>query len=232
VNDAVHFLIGEQLHESDEAMKLGLRIVAHMYAKAKKLSRKYNLKLTLEESPAESASRRLAKTDLVYFRSEADSIYKGADEDVAYYTNSIHLAADAPVNLVERIKEQSKFHSMIESGAIVHAFVGEERPDPDSIRKLVTNVFHRTQCAQLTVSPEFTYCRDCNNRMRGLIEKCTSCGSERVFGETRVVGYFSKIENWNKSKRYGELVDRHKGRYVVSTAESASEEKEGESRHG
>ncbi|MFH0731667.1 MAG: hypothetical protein V2A72_01945 [Candidatus Omnitrophota bacterium] len=29
---------------------------------------------------------------------------------------------------------------------------------------------------------------------------------------TRVVGYYSKIENWNKSK-VGELADRQKGRY-------------------
>ncbi|MDR1534930.1 MAG: anaerobic ribonucleoside-triphosphate reductase [Planctomycetota bacterium] len=29
---------------------------------------------------------------------------------------------------------------------------------------------------------------------------------------TRVVGYFSRVENWNKSK-IGELKDRHKGNY-------------------
>ncbi len=36
-----------------------------------------------------------------------------------------------------------------------------------------------------------------------------------MVGETRVVGYFSKIQNWNKSKRYGELVARQRGRYGV-----------------
>ncbi len=32
---------------------------------------------------------------------------------------------------------------------------------------------------------------------------------------TRVVGYFSRIENWNKSK-VGELKDRHKGDYSIA----------------
>lgn len=32
---------------------------------------------------------------------------------------------------------------------------------------------------------------------------------------TRVVGYFSRVENWNKSK-VGELKDRHKGDYSVA----------------
>jgi hypothetical protein len=33
------------------------------------------------------------------------------------------------------------------------------------------------------------------------------------------VGYFSKIQNWNKSKRYGELLARHAGKYNIVEAE-------------
>jgi len=223
INDAVNFLMGKELHEDAAAMEMGLRITAHMFLKAKKLSKKYNMKLTLEESPAESAARRLAKTDLVYFRKEARRVVKGDDEDVAYYTNSIHLTAEADVSLIERIREQSKFHSLIESGAIVHAFVGEERPSPESIARLVREVFNRTQCAQLTISPEFTYCNHCGFNDRGLHETCRKCGSDEVVGETRVVGYFSKIQNWNKSKRYGELVARQRGRYAVETAAASAD---------
>nr|HPI73080.1 anaerobic ribonucleoside-triphosphate reductase [bacterium] len=219
INDAVQFLTGHALHESRAAQEMGLTIVAHMYLKAKKLSRKYKMKFSLEESPAESAARRLAKTDMIHYRDEAVTVVKGSlEDDSIYYTNSIHLAADAPVSLVERIREQAQYHCMIESGAIVHAFVGEEKPSPDSILYLVMETFKRTQCAQLTISPEFTYCYDCFHQERGLHERCTACGSTRVFGESRVVGYFSKIENWNRSKRFGELAARRAGRYRIETA--------------
>ena len=221
VNDAVKFLTGEELHESEEAMNAGLKIVAHMYLKAKKLAEKHRIKFSLEESPAESAARRLAKTDLIYFREEAQASIQGG-EDNAYYTNSVHLAPDAPVSLVERIRQQSKYHSLIESGAITHAFVGEERPAAESIARLMREVFFRTQSAQVTISPEFTYCNECNHNARGLKETCEKCGSEKVVGETRVVGYFSKVQNWNKSKRYGELVARQRGRYAVETADDGA----------
>ncbi len=221
VNDAVKFLTGEELHESDAAFELGLRIVTHMYLRTKKLTEKHGLKFTLEESPAESAARRLAKTDLIYFRDEASEVVKGDSEDVVYYTNSIHLAAEAPTSLVERIIKQSMFHCIIESGAITHAFVGEERPGAEAIADLMKEVLFRTQSAQVTISPEFTYCNDCSHQTRGLPESCPSCGSENVVGETRVVGYFSKVQNWNKSKRYGELLARHRGRYAVETAADA-----------
>lgn len=220
VNDAVQFILGQQLHESNAALDMALRIVSHMYLRAKKLSKKHNMKFTLEESPAESAARRLAKTDLVYFPEEARQTVRGDNEDVAYYTNSVHLAADAPVCLVERIEKQAMFHSIIESGAITHAFVGEERPSPEAIAQLMKETFYRTQSAQVTVSPEFTYCIDCGQQSRGLLEKCPACHSTKVLGETRVVGYFSKVQNWNKSKRYGELVARQRGNYAIETADA------------
>jgi anaerobic ribonucleoside-triphosphate reductase len=225
VNDTVKFLIGQELHDSDDAQQFGLRVVAHMYTRTKKLSKKYNLKFTLEESPAESAARRLAKTDLIYFHDEAKDIVKGDSEDVCYYTNSVHLTADAPVGLVGRIVEQAKYHSLIESGAITHAFVGEEQPAAASIEKLMTETFFRTQSAQVCISPEFTFCNNCHHQTRGLLEICPSCESADVVGETRVVGYFSKIQNWNKSKRYGELKARQKGRYAIETAESCAAQK-------
>ena len=222
INDAVKFLVGQELHDSKQAQRLGLKIVAHMYVKAKKLAKKHDLKFTLEESPAESAARRLAKSDLVYFSEEAGEIVKGP-KDAEYYTNSIHLAAEADVSLVDRIVEQSKYHSMIESGAITHCFIGEERPDADAIAHLMTEIFHRTQSAQVCVSPEFTYCETCNHQTRGLLETCPECGSTDVVGETRVVGYFSKIQNWNKSKRYGELLARQAGKYNIVSADDPGE---------
>ena len=218
LNDAVHYITGKELHEDDQAIQAGLKVIAAMLLKSRKLAEKHGLKVTLEETPAESAARRLAKSDLIYFNKQAARVVKGSiEEDTVFYTNSVHLSPDAPISLVERIRKQAQFHSMIESGAITHAFVGEEKPDPKTIYRLVRDTFYKTQSAQLTISPEFTFCRTCHEITPGLNEKCPACGSQDVFGESRVVGYFSKIENWNKSKREGELLDRRKGSYAVGS---------------
>lgn len=223
VNDAVHFMMGKEMHDGDEAMDLALKIVNHLFLRVKELSKKHNIKFSLEESPAESAARKLAKIDLATFKEESKDVIKGND-DAIYYTNSVHLAPEADISLVDRIRKQSKFHSLIESGAIVHAFVGEEKPSHESIAKLVKDTLLKTQCAQLTISPEFTYCYDCYNNMRGLKDKCDKCDGTNLVHETRIVGYFSKIENWNKSKRFGELVARHNGYYSVEKSISKKEQ--------
>ncbi len=44
---------------------------------------------------------------------------------------------------------------------------------------------------------------------------CPHCNSYDVYGISRVVGYYSRIENWNKSKQ-AELRDRQRGSYEVS----------------
>jgi anaerobic ribonucleoside-triphosphate reductase len=43
---------------------------------------------------------------------------------------------------------------------------------------------------------------------------CPHCGSTNVYGMSRVVGYFSKINNWNASKK-AEFKARQKGDYKV-----------------
>ena len=57
-------MTGRELHEGDDMIKQGLRVVSHMYTRVKGSGKKYKLKFSLEESPAESASRRLAKVDV------------------------------------------------------------------------------------------------------------------------------------------------------------------------
>jgi ribonucleoside-triphosphate reductase len=215
LNECIQHMAGQELHETDEALKKGLLVASFMYHRAKAFSRQYGLKVSLEESPAESATRRFAKVDYRDWP-QSHALLKGdLAGDEAYYTNSIHLRADAPVDLVTRITKQAKFHSLIESGAIIHAFVGEERPPAESILALVRRTFEKTQAAQITISPEFTICNDCHKWTPRLQDHCDYCQSHSVYGVTRIVGYFSRISNWNKSK-LGELKDRHRGNYSVA----------------
>jgi ribonucleoside-triphosphate reductase len=216
LNECMQYMTGKELHQDDEILRKGLHLVRRMQFQANELGDQNEMKVALEESPAESATRRLAKVDLRRFPEDARPMVKGdMEEDQMYYTNSIHLRADAPVDLLSRIQKQSKFHRAIESGAIIHAFVGEERPPAASIQNLVEKTFEKTQAAQLTISPEFTVCHECERKTPGLKANCGYCGSSDVHGLTRIVGYFSRVDNWNKSKK-GELKDRHAGNYSVS----------------
>jgi ribonucleoside-triphosphate reductase len=84
------------------------------------------------------------------------------------------------VDLVQRITKQAKFHNLIESGAIIHAFVGENRPSAKAIAKLVEMTYRKTNAAQITISPEFTICNRCKKMIPGMSTRCQSCGAENI----------------------------------------------------
>jgi ribonucleoside-triphosphate reductase len=217
----MQFMTGHELHENRAVLMEALKLVAHMNLRAKEYGRQHHLKFTLEESPAESAARRLAKIDYRDWPASREVMRGDPGLDEIYYTNSIHLRPDAPVDLMTRIETQALFHPLIESGAIIHAFVGEERPPAAGILALVRKTFENTRAAQLTISPEFTICNDCGKWTGRLQESCGYCQSTNVYGITRIVGYFSRISNWNKSK-LGELKDRRRGNYSVSRCMTAA----------
>ncbi|MBN2025913.1 MAG: anaerobic ribonucleoside-triphosphate reductase [Actinobacteria bacterium] len=208
LNEMVQYHTSRELHESPEALKFGLKVVANMNLLCKKLSQQYGINLVLEESPAESSGYRLAKLDMKYYPSQAMEVLKGSDErDEFYYTNSVHLNVEADIDYIERVQKQSLFHPLIEAGAICHVWLGEHEPDPESIKNFVIKTFRNTQSSQIAFSPEFTVCEDCRTTSRGLHEECPNCGSSNVYGITRIVGYFSKVTTWNKGK-VGELKGR------------------------
>ncbi|MDR3212053.1 MAG: anaerobic ribonucleoside-triphosphate reductase [Planctomycetota bacterium] len=199
LNECVAYLTGKELHQDNESMRLGMKIISYLYFCIKEESKRLGMKITIEESPAESAARRLAKIDLKHYPDAIDFMRGNIDQDEVYYTNSVHLRPDAGDSIVERIRKQSMFHGLIESGAIIHAFVGESRPSAGAIASLVEKTFRNTRAAQLTISPEFTICGSCHRVGPGISDTCPHCGAGNLPGAHRLssdsVG--GGMQEWN-----------------------------------
>ncbi len=200
LNECLAYLTGKELHEDNEAVQAGMKIISHLYFCIKEVSKKTGMKITIEESPAESAARRLAKIDLKRYPEAIDFMRGDIDNDEVYYTNSVHLRPDAGDSIVDRIRKQALFHSLIESGAIIHAFVGESRPSAGAIANLVEKTFHDTRAAQLTISPEFTICRHCHKVGAGISDVCPHCGSSNMPDIIRVAAEDAIADTgWNRN---------------------------------
>jgi ribonucleoside-triphosphate reductase len=212
LNELVHSHIGCELHESDEAFRLGLKVVAHLKLACERASKETGMRFVLEQTPAESAAYRMAKLDLEHFPEEASRVVKGSRElGEVYYTNSTFLNVSHPVSPIERVKKEGMFHDMIEAGALSHVWIADSRPSAEAVASFVKKTFTHTRNAQIAFSPEFTTCNNCLRVTRGLVDTCPHCSSRSVDGITRVTGYFSKVSGWNKGKQ-AELDDRFRSR--------------------
>jgi ribonucleoside-triphosphate reductase len=212
LNEMVQIHTGQQLHESPEALRFGLKVIAHMKILADRLGRRHGMHFVLEQTPAESTAYRFAKLDLEHYDGDLIPYVRGdVSRGEVYYTNSTYLNVGAPLNPAERVRLEGLFHPLIEAGALTHIWLGESRPDRESLANFVIKTFRKTQNDQIAFSPEFTTCIDCGRTQRGLWEGCGYCGSTRVEGITRITGYFTKTSSWNKGK-LGELRDRFRTR--------------------
>ncbi len=208
LNEMVQYHTGQQMHESKEATKFGLRVIAEMKKMTEEFGEKYGIKMPLEQTPAESTAYRFAKLDMKYYPLQAPTVVRGnKGTGELYYTNSTYLNVGASISPIERVKLEGMFHPLIDAGSLTHVWLGEHKPPAESIAAFVKKTFYNTQNAQIAFSPEFTSCLSCCKTSRGLKDNCPYCQSSNVEGITRVTGFFSKTNSWNKGKT-GELKDR------------------------
>ncbi|MCJ7803857.1 MAG: anaerobic ribonucleoside-triphosphate reductase, partial [Desulfobacterales bacterium] len=219
LNELVQIHTGQEMHQSKQAFKFGLKVIAHMKLLVDKFSQRYGMRFVLEQTPAESTAYRFAKLDLKFHSPKSGHIVKGdISKGEVYYTNSTYLNNSAVLNPIERVRQEGLFHPLIEAGSLTHIWLGEARPSKSSLANFVIKTFQLTQNDQIAFSPEFTTCNGCNRTSRGLRSSCAYCGSENVDGITRITGYFTKISSWNKGK-LGELRNRYRNQAFLEERE-------------
>lgn len=115
---------------------------------------------------------------------------------------------DRGTNIQLLIEEKLKAFDMAVEG---HEFleidgdIDAETPE-EHILKIIN---HKLECAY-AISIDAVIRQDLDYVINALETGITT----RLHGVTRIVGYYSRISNWNKSK-IGELNDRHIGKYSV-----------------
>jgi ribonucleoside-triphosphate reductase len=209
LNELVQHHVGGELHNSEDALKFGLKVIAHMNLVAARLSEKYNMRFVLEQTPAESTAYRFAKLDMKMFPQTQLVVKGNLSVDEIYYTNSTLFNVGADIDPIDRVKREGLFHPLIEAGSLTHIWLGESKPSSESLANFVIKIFRMTQNDQVAFSPELTTCVSCGRTSRGLHNACLYCNSGDVEQITRITGYFTKVSSWNKGKR-GELRDRHR----------------------
>ena len=138
LNEMVQFHTGDQLHENKDALMFGLKIIAYMNKEAERIGEKYGIKMPLEQTPAESTAYRMAKLDMKYYPLQAPTTIRG-DKSTGeiYYTNSTYMNVGIEQNPIDKVKKEGLFHPLIEAGALTHVWLGESKPNPQSLANFV-----------------------------------------------------------------------------------------------
>ena len=125
-------LIGKHHGESEEAQKLGLKIVKFMREKCNSYAEEYKLNFTCLATPAEGLSGRFVNIDKAIYGK-----LKGIT-DRNYYTNSFHVPVYYNISIVNKIKIEAPYHALTNAGHISYIELdGDTTKNLDAFEKIV-----------------------------------------------------------------------------------------------
>jgi len=201
LNELAQIHKGSELHQSNEALEFGLKVVDYIKREADRLSKELKMNIVLGQSLAETTAYRLARLDLRYYSPVAGRYVKGnIAEGAVYYTNPTQINVAAEITPLRRVILEGLFHKYLKGDVFTHIQLGGSNPGKEKISEFIRSVFNDSINRQIDFNPEFTFCLTCEKTSRGLHEKCTYCGSADVEGIARLTKYFSKVSGWNKGK--------------------------------
>ena len=125
-------LIGKHHAESEEARKLGYKIVKFMRQKTDEYAEKYNLNFSLIATPAEGLSGRFTNLDKAIY----GKIKGVTDRD--YYTNSFHVPVYYNISIAKKLEIEGPYHELTNGGHISYVELdGDTAMNTEAFEKIV-----------------------------------------------------------------------------------------------
>ena len=196
-------LTGKHHGESDEAQKLGLRIVGHMRSKANEFSERYNHNFSVLATPAEGLSGKFTAKDRKSF-----GIIPGVTDKI-YYTNSNHVPVYYRCSPRHKAEVEAPYHELTRGGHIFYVEIdGDATHNPEAIANIV-DLMDRHNIGYCSVNHNRNRCMDCGYEdASDNLEECPKCHSRRIDKLQRITGYLvGTTDRWNNAK-LAELNDR------------------------
>ncbi len=196
-------LTGKHHGESEEAQKLGIKIISHMRDRIADIAADKNLNYSLLATPAEGLSGKFIKRD----REQFGRIKDITDKD--YYTNSSHVPVWYKCSVEHKAKIEAPYHQYELGGHIFYVELdGDATHNPECIMQTV-DLMDKYNIGYGSVNHTRNRCLDCGfeNADKDL-SVCPCCGSENIDVIQRITGYLvGSVNKWNSAKK-AELKDR------------------------
>lgn len=196
-------LVGYHHGESEEAQKLGLRIVTHMRDRANEFSEKRKHNYSILATPAEGLSGAFTRKDKKTF-----GIIEGVT-DREYYTNSNHVPVYFKCTAMKKAEIEAPYHDLTRGGHIFYVELdGDATHNPDVVMRVV-DMMDKFNMGYGSINHNRNRCMDCGYENADKeMTACPKCGSTNIDRLQRITGYLvGTTDRWNHAKLC-ELNDR------------------------
>ena len=195
--EALVALIGQHHGESDEAQRIGLKIVSFMKEKMDLLTEKTNLNYTLLATPAESYAGKALK-----IARKKHGVIQGVT-DKEWFTNSNHVPVEYKINAINKIKKEAPYHALTNAGHITYVELAEDATKNIDALETYVVAMKENGIGYGSFNVPVDRCLQCgyNGVIYNECPKCNNYEEHKIERIRRITGYLvGSMDKWNSSK--------------------------------
>ncbi len=154
---------------------------------------KHHLIFNTEQVPAESLASKNYQWD------KKDGFW--VPEDTNLYASYVFKPNDNLVSVLDKIKMHGKDYigDCLDGGAAAHINLDSHLSSKQY--ELLLNYAANVGCNYLTFNIPMSECEDCGYIVNIPVKECPKCRSKNISYATRIIGYLTKVKNWNSNRQ-------------------------------
>lgn len=156
----------------------------------KEAAKRENIVANSEQTPVESMSPKLFKSDNLLFGNPYNFPNMYANQFVPTWVHT---------TIKEKFTEEGKYDNYMDGGAIAHIQIGSDLTPSQAKEIIMQSV--EAGCEHFALNAVYSRCKECGAVEKANWKECPHCHSEKVEHLSRVVGFFVVMDNINPIRR-------------------------------
>jgi ribonucleoside-triphosphate reductase len=188
-------------HTGSELKKDSLAFAEKMLQELKKqteaASENLGMRVVLSERPGDDATSRLAELDVERYGKSTVST-QGA-RNYPFYTDLLGVPLTSKIPFGERLSIEGMLQNLTPGGHLALISV-DSKMTADALLSL-TQEATANGLRFITYSGVYSFCKNCNRIMKGLVTSCNSCASDNVTPYGRSAATYIPLGLWPEGKK-------------------------------
>jgi ribonucleoside-triphosphate reductase len=197
LTEAVTFHVGKQMEHDKRANEFGLKIVKELSKLADGASGDTDMRIVVSQRPGDEAAGRLAELDIEEYGRTV--VIANGPRGPPYYSDMPTIPLSSRISIENRILGESQIQSAV-AGGHLNVVCVEPTCTAQNLVEFTKNAMVSGARFQ-TYTANYSLCHICNDIEKGIIPKCSKCGSDKLIYLGRSSYGLIPFNLWPEGKR-------------------------------
>jgi ribonucleoside-triphosphate reductase (formate) len=195
LNEACLAHTGSELKK--DSLVFAEKILQELKKQTEAASENLGMRVVLSERPGDDATSRLAELDVEHYGKSTVSAQGG--RNYPFYTDLPGVPLTSKMPFGERLSIEGMLQTLTPGGHLTLITV-DSKVTADTLLSL-THEAAANGLRFITYSGVYSFCKNCNRIMKGLVTSCNSCASDNVTHYGRSSSTYIPLGIWPEGKR-------------------------------